>query len=141
MLKVCSNHSIVQYVDYMRGAIKEGGPERSLRSHPTRSITGQTVIFVSFRLSSSLSCLPAFAISHCGCNLVGKSACCGFFIFYVFRGKASSREKKCDLQCDLGDTNLIILGRVKLQNINSANASYVFFPHEFISSCQYLLKK
>ena len=51
MLKVCSNHSIVQYVDYMRGPIKEGepikeggpsnwgGPERSLRSHPLRSIT------------------------------------------------------------------------------------------------------
>ena len=39
MLKVYSNHSIVQYVDYMRGGIKEGGPERSLRSHPIRSIT------------------------------------------------------------------------------------------------------
>ena len=26
MLKVCSNHSIVQYVDYMRGAHQRGGP-------------------------------------------------------------------------------------------------------------------
>ena len=25
MLKVCSNHSIVQYVDYMKGPNKEGG--------------------------------------------------------------------------------------------------------------------
>ena len=26
MLKVCLNHSIVQYVDYMRGAHQRGGP-------------------------------------------------------------------------------------------------------------------
>ena len=26
MLKVCLNHSIVQYVDYMRGALQRGGP-------------------------------------------------------------------------------------------------------------------
>ena len=39
MLKVYSNRRIVQYVDYMRGPIKERGPERLLRLHPIRSIT------------------------------------------------------------------------------------------------------
>ena len=42
MLKVCSNHSIVQYVDYMGGPSKRGDPERSLHSHLLRSITAQT---------------------------------------------------------------------------------------------------